>query len=356
MAGADYDALLLASFGGPEGPDEVLPFLEHVTRGRGIPRERLAEVGAHYYRFGGISPINQQSRDLKAAIEADFAAHGVDLPVYWGNRHAPPMFADTLAAMAADGIRSALVLLTSAYPSYSGCRAYREDLAAARAEVGPAAPQLHRLPHYFDRAGFVAPFVDATVRAIEQLPEPARRDAPLVFTTHSVPVAMADRSGPDGGAYVRAHEQVAARVSGAVAERAGKRAHRLVYQSRSGPPGQPWLEPDVGDHLDELAAAGVAGAVLVPIGFVSDHMEVLFDLDVQAVERAGRLGLALARAGTPGTDPRFVAMIRELVRDVREQRAGAGPALCPSQCCPNVRGERPTIGAQSGNPAPSARQ
>ena len=353
MARADYDALLLASFGGPEGPDEVRPFLEHVTRGRGIPPERLVEVGAHYYRFGGTSPINQHSRDLMAAIEADFAAHGVDLPVYWGNRHTPPLFTDTLATMAADGIRSALVLLTSAYPSYSGCRAYREDLAAARAEVGSAAPELHRLPHYFDRGGFVAPFVDATVRAIEQLPEPARRDAPLVFTTHSIPVAMAERSGPEGGAYVRAHEQVAARVARGVAERTGERPYRLVYQSRSGPPGQPWLEPDVGDCLDELAAAGTTGAVLVPIGFVSDHMEVLFDLDVQARERAGRLGLALTRASTPGTDSRFVAMIRELVR---EQQAGAGPALCPTWCCPNPRGERPTIGAQSGSTATSERQ
>jgi len=353
VARADYDAFLLASFGGPEGPDEVLPFLQRVTRGRGIPPERLVEVGAHYDRFGGISPINQQCRDLKAAIEADFAAHGVDLPVYWGNRHAPPLFADTLATMAADGIRSALVLLTSAYPSYSGCRAYREDLAAARAEVGSTAPQLHRLPHYFDRAGFVAPFVDATVRAIEGLPEPVRRDAPLLFTTHSIPVAMAERSGPSGGAYVHAHEQVAARVAAAVATRAGERRYRLVYQSRSGPPGQPWLEPDVGDYLEELAAAGAGGVVLVPIGFVSDHMEILFDLDVEARERAGRLGLALARASTPGTDPRFVTMIRELVR---EQQAGAAPALCPSWCCPNPRGERPTIGAQAAGTGADARQ
>lgn len=353
MARADYDAVLLASFGGPEGPDEVLPFLEHVTRGRGIPPERLVEVGAHYYRFGGISPINQQCRNLKAAIEADFAAHGVDLPVYWGNRHAPPLFADTLATMAADGIRSALVLLTSAYPSYSGCRAYREDLAVARAEVGPTAPQLYRLPHYYDRAGFVASFVDATVRAIEQLPDSARRDAPLVFTTHSIPVEMAERSGPGGGAYVYAHEQVAAQVAAAVATQAGKRPYRLVYQSRSGPPGQRWLEPDVGDYLDELAAAGASGAVLVPIGFVSDHMEVVFDLDVEARERAGRLGLALARASTPGTDPRFVAMIRELVR---EQQAGAAAALCPSWCCPNPRGERPTIGAQTAGTGAGARQ
>jgi len=378
VARADFDAFLLASFGGPEGPDEVLPFLEHVTRSRGIPPDRLVEVGAHYYRFGGISPINQQCRELRAAIEADFAANGVDLPVYWGNRHAPPLFTDTLTTMATDGIRSALVLLTSAYPSYSGCRAYREDLAAARAEVGPIAPRLHRLPHYFDRAGFVAPFVDATVRAIQQLPESARQSAPLVFTTHSIPVAMAERSGPNGGAYVRAHEQVAAQVAAAVAVRAGvrlgprpakrpgtwqqerpgegraERSHRLVYQSRSGAPGQPWLEPDVGDYLDELAAAGATGAVLVPIGFISDHMEVLFDLDVQARERADRLGLAVARASTPGTDPRFVAMIRELVREIQEQQAG--PALCPSWCCPNPRGELPTIGAQSGSTATGARQ
>ncbi|MCI0688348.1 MAG: ferrochelatase [Sporichthyaceae bacterium] len=344
MAQADYDAFLLASFGGPEGPDEVLPFLQHVTRGRGIPPERLVEVGAHYHRFGGISPINRQNRELKAAIEADFADAGLDLPVYLGNRHAPPFFADALAAMAADGRTSALVLLTSAYPSYSGCRAYREDLAAAVAEVGERAPRLARLPHYFDRQGFVEPFVDATVRAIAELPEPERAGAPLVFTTHSVPTSMADTAGPTGGGYVGAHEQVAARVAAAVAERVGKRDYRLVYQSRSGPPGQPWLEPDVCDHLDELAGAGSTGAVLVPIGFVSDHMEVLFDLDVQARERAGQLGLALTRATTPGTDPRFVRMVRELVREQLDS-AGPGPARCAATCCPNPRGSRPTIGA-----------
>ena len=345
MAEPDFDALLLASFGGPEGPDEVLPFLERVTAGRGIPRERLVEVGAHYYRFGGVSPINRQNRELKQAIEADFAANGLHLPAYWGNRHAPPFLADALRTMAADGIRSALVLLTSAYPSYSGCRAYREDLAAARAAVGPEAPRLARIPHYFDRAGFVEPFVDATARAIDQLPEPARATAPLVFTTHSIPTSMAATSGPDGHAYVRAHEQVAGRVAAGIKARYGERDYRLVYQSRSGPPSQPWLEPDIADHLDELAAGGAAGAVLVPIGFISDHMEILFDLDVEAREKAERLGLALTRASTPGTGPRFVAMIRELVQ---EQLAGAGPALCPEQCCPNPRptgADRPTIGA-----------
>ncbi len=232
-----YDALLLLSFGGPEGPEDVLPFLENVTRGRGIPRERLEAVGEHYHRFGGVSPINAQCRALLAAIRADFAANGLDLPVYWGNRNWTPMLADTVREMASDGVARALVLTTSAYASYSGCRQYREDLARARAEVGPDAPEVDKLRHYFNHPGFVGPMIANTVAALETLPAWFGGDAALAFTTHSVPVAMNEHSGPDGGAYLAQHLEVARLVADGVEAATGRR-HRwdLVFQSRSGPP------------------------------------------------------------------------------------------------------------------------
>jgi protoporphyrin/coproporphyrin ferrochelatase len=331
-----YDAFLLVSFGGPEGRDDVIPFLENVTRGRGVPRERLEQVAEHYYRFGGVSPINQQCRDLLAAIEKDFAASGTDLPVYWGNRNWKPLLADTVAAMAADGRRHAAAFVTSAYSSYSSCRQYLEDIERARAAV-PGAPRIDKLRPFFNHPGFVEPIADAVRAAAASLPAPVRDDYDLVFTAHSVPVAMADASGPAGGAYPRQ----LAEASRLVAERAGRAdAWRLVYQSRSGPPSVPWLGPDVGDCLAELAASGSRAVVLAPVGFISDHMEVVFDLDVEAAQLAGRLGLPLARAATPATDPRFVAMITELVaeqQDGQPPRAlgDLGPALdvCGSGCC-----------------------
>ena len=345
MSDVPYDAVLLMSFGGPEGPEDVMPFLENVTKGRGIPRERLLNVAEHYVRFGGVSPINEQNRALLAAMRADFAAHGLDLPIHWGNRNWHPMVADTLREMADTGVRRALVFVTAAYASYSGCRQYRENLAAARAEVGPAAPELFRLRHYFNHPGFVEPFIDATVDALEGLPDGSH----LVFTTHSIPMTWADSSGPTGGAYVAQHQSVAALVAAGVAARTGSEpSWDLVYQSRSGPPTQPWLEPDVRDHLAALAAKEMAGAVLVPIGFVSDHLEVRFDLDIEAAETAADLGLPFARAATPSTDARFVAMIRELVLERLEERPrraiGELPAphdVCPAGCCPNPRGPRP---------------
>ena len=350
-----YDALLLVSFGGPEGPDDVLPFLENVTRGRGIPPERLREVGAHYDHFGGVSPINAQNRALLEAVVADFGAHDVDLPVYWGNRNWRPYLDEAVADMAADGVQRALCFVTSAYSSYSGCRQYRENLADAAAVVGAGAPELDKLRVYFDHPGFVEPFVDATVTALEALPGEAGATAPLVFTTHSIPSAGAATSGPAGGAYVAQHLAAAQLVADAVASRTSFTARRwdLVFQSRSGPPSQPWLEPDVGDHLVALAAEGVPGAVMVPIGFVSDHVEVLWDLDHQAADQAAQVGLPVARAATPGTDPRFVAMVRELVLE----RASGGPrrALsplgpgwdrCAAGCCPNARGDRPAVSQQ----------
>jgi len=350
-----YDALLLASFGGPEGPDDVVPFLENVTRGRGIPRERLVEVGAHYALFGGVSPINAQNRALLAALRQDLPAHGIDLPVYWGNRNWAPYFADALGQMRDDGVRRALVFVTSAYSSWSGCRQYRENLAAARAEVGQGAPELDKIRAYFDHPGFVEPFIASTLAALAELPEPVRAGARLAFTTHSVPVAMAESSGPPGarppqGAYVAQHEAVAALVAQGVAAAEGRsRPYDLVYQSRSGAPHVPWLEPDIVDHLEALAGEGAA-VVVVPIGFVSDHLEVVYDLDTQAREAAGRLGLPFARAATPGTDESFVAMVRELLlerlADVPARALsplGPWPDACAVGCCANPRGAVPAV-------------
>lgn len=295
-----YDALLLLSFGGPEGPEEVIPFLENVTRGRNIPKERLEEVGEHYFLFGGVSPINQQCRDLRAAIEADFAANGVDLPVYWGNRNWSPYLADTVRQMKEDGIRRAAAFVTSAYSGYSTNVQYLEDIARARDEV-PGAPEIDKLPVYADRPGFVEPFVDAAKDALSRLPEGAR----LVFTAHSVPLSQ-----PDQELYT-AELRAAAET---VARRAAPGAPwDLVYQSRSGPPSQPWLDPQITDHLEELHGRGVRAVAVVPIGFVSDHMEVKYDLDVEAADRAAELGLAYERAATPGSDPRFAALPRHLL-------------------------------------------
>ncbi|WP_312007439.1 ferrochelatase [Nocardioides alcanivorans] len=298
-----FDALLLVSFGGPEAPEDVVPFLANVTRGRGIPEERLREVGEHYFGFGGKSPINDQNRALLAALRDDFAAAGLDLPVYWGNRNWDPYLRDALAQMKADGIRRAACFVTSAYSSYSGCRQYREDLAGAVAEV-PGAPQLDRLRAYFNHPGFIAPVVDATLTALSEL-DPARRDEThLVFVTHSIPVTMAEGAGPDGDAYVEQHLSVMAEVVERVRLETGHRYfHDLVYCSRSGPPQVPWLEPDVNDHLEMLAEEGARPVVLIPIGFVSDHMEVVYDLDTEAAATAERLGMPFARAATPGVDP-----------------------------------------------------
>jgi len=341
-----YDAFLLVSFGGPEGPEDVIPFLENVTRGRGVPRKRLEQVAEHYYRFGGVSPINQQCRDLLAATEKDFAASGVDLPLYWGNRNWHPLLADTVAAMAADGRRHAAAFVTSAYSSYSGCRQYLEDIERARAAAGPGAPRIDKLRQYFNHPGFVEPLADAVSAAAGSLPRPVQHDFDLVFTAHSIPEAMAAASGPAGGAYIGQLAEVSRLVAGRVG-RAG--SWRLAYQSRSGPPSVPWLGPDIGDCLTALARSGSRAVVLAPVGFVSDHLEVAHDLDVEAAQLAGRLGLPLARAATPGTDPRFIAMITELVAERRDGAAPRalgelGPALgsCGTGCCgPGVRPRAP---------------
>ncbi|MFF9340057.1 MULTISPECIES: ferrochelatase [unclassified Streptomyces] len=365
---APYDALLLLSFGGPEGPDDVVPFLENVTRGRGIPKERLKEVGQHYFLFGGVSPINGQNRALLDALRADFEAAGLRLPVYWGNRNWAPYLTDTLREMVRDGRRHIAVLTTSAYASYSGCRQYRENLADALAALeaeGLPLPRVDKLRHYFNHPGFVEPVVEGVLASLAELDEPLRAGAHLAFTTHSIPDSAADSSGPladhgDGGAYVRQHLDTARTVADAVRERTGTdHPWKLVYQSRSGAPHIPWLEPDICDHLEELHAAGAPAAVMVPIGFVSDHMEVLYDLDTEATAKAAELGLPVRRSATVGADPRFAAAVRELLleraaaeRGTRPERCALGALgpshdLCPIGCCP-ARTERPAAaGADS---------
>jgi ferrochelatase len=351
-----FDALLLLSFGGPERPEDVVPFLRNVTRGRGIPDERLAVVGEHYYGFGGRSPINDQNRALLAAIEQDLADNGIDLPVYWGNRNWDPYLRDTLARMASEGIQRAAVFVTSAYSSYSGCRQYREDLAGASAEVD-GAPELERLRAYFNHPGFVEPMIDNTIAALGELADDVRDATRLVFVTHSVPVTYDETSGPDGHAYVAQHESVRAEVVAGVAARTGTAfEHDLVFCSRSGAPGTPWLEPDVNDRLRELAADGTTAAVVIPIGFVSDHMEVVYDLDVEAEATAAELGLGFARAATCGTDARFVALVRDLVIERAAVERGDQPLrsvcgslpaawdICLQSCCPNPRAPKPALG------------
>jgi ferrochelatase len=348
------DALLLVSFGGPEGPTDVLPFLRNVTRGRGVPDDRLALVAEHYHHFGGASPINEQNRALIAAVEADLAAHGLALPVYWGNRNWHPYLADTVGRMAAAGVRRALAFVTSAYSGYSSCRQYQEDIAAARAEVGPTAPEIDKLRHYYNHPGFIAAMVASTRAALAELPPAGRPGAELVFVAHSIPISMAAGSGPAGDAYRTQLEEAARLVADGVG--GGHRWH-LAYSSRSGAPGSPWLEPDIGDHLETLAARGVTDVVAVPIGFVSDHMEVRYDLDVEARGRADSVGLRFARAATVGTAPAFVAVVRELVLERTMPgrprpalgRLGAGWDVCPPGCCRAASG-RP----QRGDGAPSA--
>ena len=352
----DYDAFLLVSFGGPEGPADVLPFLETVTRGRGVPRDRLAEVARHYDLFGGVSPINQRCRDLLTAIGKDFAPASIDLPRYWGNRNWHPYLADTVAQMAADGVRHAIALVTSAYGSYSSCRQYLDDIEAARAQAGPGAPRIDKIRHFFNHPGFIGSVTASARAALGQLPDVVRHDAWLVFTAHSIPEVMAAASGPAGGLYPAQLAEAARLVAGRLAEAEGhERPWRLAYQSRSGPPSVPWLGPDIGEQLTELAARGVPAVVVIPVGFVSDHVEVLFDLDIEAAQLARDLGLPMARAATPGTHPLFVSMITELVSERRGRSAGVpalgslppGPDSCHNDCC-RVPAARPVTASGAG--------
>ncbi|WP_396929622.1 ferrochelatase [Mycolicibacterium sp.] len=341
-----FDALLILSFGGPEGPDQVMPFLENVTRGRGIPPERLASVAEHYLHFGGVSPINGINRALIDEIRAELAERGEQLPVYFGNRNWHPMVEDTVAAMASEGVRRAAVFATSAWGGYSGCAQYQEDIARARASVGDGAPELVKLRQFFDHPLLVAMFADAIAAAAATLPEPLRAEARLVFTAHSIPLRAADRCAPD--LYARQVRYTASLVAAA----AGYADYDVVWQSRSGPPQVPWLEPDVGDHLSELAQAGTKAVVVCPVGFVSDHVEVVWDLDNELREQADSLGVALARASTPNAQRRFARLILDLVDEVRDGReparvVGAEPvpgygcsvdgAFCTPACAASAR-------------------
>ncbi len=334
-----YDALLLLSFGGPEGPDEVMPFLENVTRGRNIPRERLLGVAEHYQHFGGVSPINEQNRQLIAALQNEVAQHNIALPIYWGNRNWHPLLSDTLAQMKREGKRRALAFFTSAFSSYSGCRQYRENVAAAQATVGNDPPQIEKLRVFYNHPGFIEPMIERTQAALDQLSSSVREQAVLVFTAHSVPMAMATTSK-----YVEQLNEAARLVASAFPSH----VWQLVYQSRSGPPSQPWLEPDINDHLRALAGSDTKSVVIIPIGFISDHMEVMYDLDYEARAVSDSLGLSMVRAGTVGTHPQFVSMIRELIeerlglRTERRALGSHGPShdVCPIDCCPAP--QRPT--------------
>jgi ferrochelatase len=332
----DYDALLVVGFGGPEKPDDVMPFLENVTRGRGVPRERLLEVAGHYHHFGGASPINEQVRALIAALRAELDEHGVKLPIYWGNRNWHPLLPDTLRAMTAAGVRRALAVVLAAYSSYSSCRQYLEDIGRAREAAGPGAPGVEKVRAFYNHPGFIAANADRVREAWEALPGHLRGSAHLAFTAHSIPEPMARNCR---------YESQLAETCRLVAEAAGV-GHdrwRLVYQSRSGRPTDPWLGPDILDHLAELKRLGAPAVVVHPVGFLSDHVEVLYDLDEEARHAADGLGLVMARAATVGTHPRFVAVLRELVverlTDTPEParpaagRFGPSPDACPADCC-----------------------
>jgi len=329
-----YDALIVVSFGGPEKTQDVIPFLENVLRGRNVPRERMLEVAEHYYHFGGRSPINDQNRELVAALRKK-----LDLPVYWGNRNWHPMLADTLRQMKEDRVRRALAFATSAFSSYSGCRQYREDIARALEEVNAGAEGspliVHKLRTFSNHPLFIETMVDRTREALAQVPEDRRPQTPLVFTAHSVPVVMAQTS---------AYEQQLRTTSGLIAQRVGFANWTLAFQSRSGPPSQPWLEPDIGDWLRRERPKDV---VIVPLGFISDHMEVLYDLDTEAAQLCAELGIHMVRAGTAGTHPKFIEMIDELIRERTHAgtlRRAEGPLAalpddCPATCC--LPGRRP---------------
>ncbi|MBI1311930.1 ferrochelatase [bacterium] len=345
----NYDAILLVSFGGPEGPADVMPFLENVTRGRGIPRERLLEVAEHYQHFGGVSPINAQCRELIAALRAELDEHGIDLPIYWGNRNWNPLLSDTLREMRDAGIKTALAYVTSAYSSWSGCRQYRENIEAARTELGDSAPQVDKIRVFYNHPDFVAASADCVHTALEQIPDNRRGSERVAFTAHSIPNSMADTCD-----YVKQLLETCRLV----AESLGISEDRwdLVYQSRSGRPQDPWLEPDIVDHLKALATSSVADVVVAPVGFLSDHMEVLFDLDEEAALACQEMGLNMVRAGTVGSHPLFVRMLRKLVEErlsgaPRESIGRFGPNhdVCPIDCCPGP--PRRPAGAGQQRPA-----
>ena len=335
-----YDALILVSFGGPEGPDDVMPFLENVLKGRDVPRQRMLTVAEHYMAFGGVSPINEDNRSLVSLLESELGDHDMSLPIYFGNRNWHPMLSDTLGRMKQDGIRRALAIVTSGYGSYSSCRQYLENLEEARKGIGEGAPEVDKLRLFFNHPGFLESMVACTDRALLQVDQERRQDCRLLFTAHSIPITMSV-----GCRYAEQLEETARFV----AAETGISNWKMVYQSRSGSPHQPWLEPDVCDAIRESAEEGTRDIVVVPVGFISAHMEILFDLDTEARGLCEQLDIRMVRADTVGHEPRFITMLRELI----EERIGekeplavgdlaAPPHVCVADCCPiGVSGGRP---------------
>jgi ferrochelatase len=346
-----YDALLIVAFGGPEKPADVMPFLENVTRGRNIPRERLDEVARHYHHFGGRSPINDQVRALITSLRAQLDQAGLALPIYWGNRNWHPTLPDAVQQMTADGVRRALAIVLAAYSSYSSCRQYRENIEAARQATGPTAPTIDKLRVFYNHPDFIAANADRLAAALDTLPVAERPRAHIAFTAHSIPATQAKQCD-----YAKQLMETARLVADSCAIPAPR--WKLVYQSRSGRPQDPWLEPDILDHLDALARQDVRAVAVCPMGFLSDHMEILYDLDEEAKHSAESLGMSFTRAQTVGTHPRFVAMLRELIVErlaaSPERRAiGSFPSshdICPADCCP---GPARPAGETAPSPLPS---
>ncbi|MFK7734696.1 MAG: ferrochelatase [Pirellulaceae bacterium] len=349
-----FDAILLVSFGGPEGQDDVMPFLENVLRGKPVPRERMLEVAEHYKHFGGVSPINEQNRDLIAALRPALDAAGIDLPIYWGNRNWHPMLNDTVEEMRDKGHQKVIAFFTSMFSCYSGCRQYRENIIDACAAAGSEAPAIQKIRKGFNHPKFIEAQSDLVSKALLDIPGEKRAAAKILFTAHSIPMSMADNSR-----YV---EQLT-EASRLVASELGHENWELVFQSRSGPPQQPWLEPDVCDRIEELAGEGTKDFVIVPIGFVSDHMEVLFDLDTEAKEICEKLGVGFSRAASVGVHPAFISMVVDLIQEritSREERpalGGYGPShdVCPKDCCLYPRPQRPGTSHQPASTTTGAK-
>jgi ferrochelatase len=338
-----YDAVLVLSFGGPEKREDVIPFLENVLRGKPVPRERLLEVAEHYYHYDGVSPINQQCRELIVALRQELDEHGIDLPIYWGNRNWDPMLSDTLVQMKRDGIQKVITYVTSGFSCYSGCRQYRENIAAALEQPEASGMHIDKLRVFYNHPDFIDVLSEQVGNALQQFPESARSDVHVAFTAHSIPMGMASTSD-----YEKQLQESCRLVASKL--KLSPLQWKLVYQSRSGRPEDPWLEPDILEHLQELKAFGIEKVVVSPIGFLSDHMEVLYDLDDAAKHQCDELGIQMARAGTPGSHPKFIAMIRKLIQErlqgAERQCVGNYPAnhdVCPIDCCPApARPTRPT--------------
>lgn len=331
MASGSYDAVIVVSFGGPEGMEDVMPFLRNVTGGRNVPEERLREVAHHYELFGGVSPINEQNRKLIAALKEELNRREISLPVYFGNRNWHPLLSDTVQTMACDGVKKALAFVTSAYSSYSGCRQYLEDIEKACATVGNGAPDIHKLRPFFNHPGFIKANAERLIEALQQFTSSERTKTHVAFTAHSIPASMADNC---------AYQEQLLETARLVAFAAGVKNWQLVYQSRSGPPTVPWLEPNICKHLKDLQSRAAANVVVAPIGFVSDHMEVIYDLDIEAQSLSQELGIKMIRARTVGQQPAFIKMIADLIQERVSGKVAESvgnmkprPHVCPATCC-----------------------